>query len=94
MDDSKKLTKRLAELGMIYLSEQEIDQMAEDVKDITKFLDKIKEADVKGVKEEKAIIDYDSVRKDEAHPSMDREALLKNAVKKEGDSFSVAKVVE
>lgn len=94
MDDKIKLVKHLAELGMLNFSEKELKGMVEDVKDIIKLIDGIKQADVSDLEPQKAEIAFDELRKDEVKASMEKHKLLKNAVKTEGGSFSVAKVVE
>ena len=94
MDDKIKLVKYLAELGMMNFSDEELKTMVEDVKDIIKLIDQIKEADTTGLKTLKSQVEFNNLRKDKARPSMDKQELLKNAVKKESGSFSVVKVVE
>jgi len=85
----KELTRHLAELSALALTEDEITDMTADMTDIISLMDK-----VRGAGDTAASIPavgYDRLRSDEPLPSSPTEDILKNA---KSGSFAALRVVQ
>ncbi len=87
--------KYVAELARIELTEEEMAVFQPQLENIVKYVDKISEVDVEGVKpmmHGKEIVN--AFREDVVRPSLDKELALGNAPKRVGDEFLLPKIVE
>ena len=84
----------LAELGKLELSQNELENVADQMTDIIELMDTIKEIDVTydPIKDNKNVY-LNDLRKDIPQPSMSTEKVLSNATNT-NNSFVVPKVVE
>lgn len=93
MDEKIKLVEHLAALAELTFSDQEKKEFVEDMQDIIKLIDNIKEADVKEQKPKDIKVLFKNLREDEAKVSLVRDKVLENATKVEENCFVTAKVV-
>ncbi|MBP5790967.1 MAG: Asp-tRNA(Asn)/Glu-tRNA(Gln) amidotransferase subunit GatC [Kiritimatiellae bacterium] len=85
----------VAELARLELSQKELEIFQPQLESIVKYVEKISEVDVEGVKPmTHAHSRVNAWREDEVKPSMDREAALANAPARLGDEFLLPKIVE
>jgi len=84
-----------ARLARIALSEEEIEKFTVQLDRIIEFIDKLKEADVKGVEPmTEALGEKNRVRKDIQLKSFDRETILRTAPDRDDNFFKVPPVIE
>ena len=90
-----ELVKHLAELSKLRLSEDALERKAEEMEDIIRLMDSIKEFsmedDKTGVND---AVCYNNLREDKALDSFPRREITKNAKAESGGYFTVPKVVE
>lgn len=95
MNITRKDVEKLAHLGRLELTEQELAQMEGDMNKMLHFVEKINELDLDGVEplaymsDEVNILRQDEIRQDISH-----EEALKNAPDKDTDYFRVPKVIK
>ena len=87
------ITRKLAELSKIAFSDDELETLTEDMKDIIKLMDKVKEVESENESYRLDALEYDDLREDEVKKSYETEEILKNAEEVRGNSFVVPKVV-
>ncbi|MDR3557981.1 MAG: Asp-tRNA(Asn)/Glu-tRNA(Gln) amidotransferase subunit GatC, partial [Candidatus Pacebacteria bacterium] len=90
---SKKDIENLANLARIRLSEEEKESLAKDVDSILAYVDQIKAAPIKDFKPQPGSVK--NVMRDDAVANTspeDRERLLDEAPKREGDYVAVKKI--
>ena len=87
------VTRKLSELSKISFSEEGLEMMTEDMKEIIKLMDKVKEIDSEGESCRTKAVDYDDLREDFIKESYETEKILENAKEVRGNSFVVPKVV-
>ena len=94
MEIKREEVMHIANLSNLNLSEAEIDQYTEDMKQIVEFAGKVNEMDTSSVKETAFATDsYNVFRKDEVKESMERKDLLQNAPSSNGEAFSIPHVL-
>ena len=91
----KDTVKYVAHLARIRLNDKELDLLSRQLEEIVKFIDKLKQLDIKGVKPTSHILPLSNVfREDEVRSCLDIKAVLGNAPSQKKDSFIVPKVIE
>ncbi|MEG2310553.1 MAG: Asp-tRNA(Asn)/Glu-tRNA(Gln) amidotransferase subunit GatC [Clostridia bacterium] len=95
MSVSKEEVKYIAKLSKLELTVDEIDKYAKKLSDIVEFANQLSVVDISNVEPTAQILDiYNVFKDDEIYPSMDRDAILKNAPSKAAGCISVPKVME
>ena len=92
----EKITKKIAKLAKIELSDSEIQEYTKDLFNILKWINELKKVDVSKVEPLTCINDSKLFeRKDiEFKKKIEKKEILKNAPNKTEDYFSVPKVIE
>ena len=91
-----KITKRIADLAKLELTEKEIEEYSEDLSNILSWMEELKKVDVKGIEpitsvnEEKLFEREDIEFKDK----IEKKQILSNAPSKNENYFTVPKVIE
>lgn len=95
MELNKQTVEYLANLARIQLQPEELEKLSRQLRDILDFIDKLKKADVSQVSPTSHILPLKNVlREDIPGNSLKIEDTLMNAPAKEGNFFSVPKVIE
>lgn len=89
----KKLTAYLAELGKIELTDTELAEVTEDMKNIIALMDKVREFDGRNAPYTLDAAIYDDLRTDEEQASYSAEKITSNAAEIKNNCFTVPKVV-
>ncbi len=87
------LTRRLAELSKIELTDEELDTMTADMTNIIALMDKVCEFDSSKPPYALDAVDYNDLRADEHKDSYPTDKIVANAKNVKNDSFVVPKVV-
>ena len=92
----KKVTKKIAFLARIGLTEKEEEEFTKDLSNILNWMDDLKKIDVKNVEPLRNVNDIELLERDDTEFSknIEQEKLLSNAPKKNGNFFTVPKVIE
>tara|TARA_A100001388_G_scaffold177651_1_gene132926 strand:+ start:279 stop:569 length:291 start_codon:yes stop_codon:yes gene_type:complete len=96
MSIDKKVTRKIAFLARIGLSEKEEIDFSKDLANILKWMEDLKKVDVKEIEPLRNVNDIqllERVDKDFSK-NIEQEELLSNAPKKNGNFFTVPKVIE
>lgn len=94
MNITRKDVEKLAHLGRLELTEQELTQMEGDMNKMLHFVEKINELDLEGVEPLAYMSDEVNIlREDEIIQAISHEEALKNAPDKDTDYFRVPKVI-
>ena len=96
MSIDKKVTRKIAFLARIGLSEKEEIEYSKDLANIFKWMEDLKKVDVKEIEPLRNVNDIqllERVDKDFSK-NIEQEELLSNAPKKNGNFFTVPKVIE
>lgn len=92
---SKETLNYVAHLSRIELEAKELEKLSHQLKDILDFIDKLKQIDTKDIPPTSHILPINSVlREDKPEKSLAGDKALENAPQKEGNFFSVPKVIE
>ena len=91
-----KITKRIANLAKIELSEKEIEEYSKDLSNILSWMDKLKKVDVKGIGPVTSVNDNKLFEREDLdfEDKVEKEEILLNAPDKNEDYFIVPKVIE
>lgn len=89
----RTLTAHLAELSKIALTEEELAQMTEDMKQIAALMDQVRGFHAEQEMYTLSAVNYDDLRSDIPLPSLETEQILRNAKKTKHNSFTVPKIV-
>ena len=91
-----KITKRIAHLAKIELSEKEIEEYSKDLSNILSWMDKLKKVDVKGIGPVTSVNDNKLFEREDLdfEDKVEKEDILLNAPDKSEDYFIVPKVIE
>ncbi len=82
--------EHIADLSMLSLKEDEIEEYTKSMQEIVEFATKINEVETEGVDVSAFALDnFNVFRKDEVKESLDRELVLKNAPTSNGEAFSL-----
>ena len=92
----KKVTKKIAFLARIGLSEKEEEEYSKDLSNILKWMEDLQKIDVKDVAPLRNVNDIELIEREDKDFSKNKEQqeLLLNAPKKNGNFFTVPKVIE
>ena len=92
----KKVTKKIAFLARIGLSEKEEEEYSKDLSNILKWMEDLQKIDVKDVEPLRNVNDIELLEREDKDFSKNTEQqeLLLNAPKKNGNFFTVPKVIE
>jgi len=96
MSIDKKVTRKIAFLARIGLSEKEEIEFSKDLANILKWMEDLKKVDVREIEPLRNVNDIqllERVDKDFSK-NIEQEELLSNAPKKNGNFFTVPKVIE
>jgi aspartyl-tRNA(Asn)/glutamyl-tRNA(Gln) amidotransferase subunit C len=95
MKITKEMVEYVAALSRLKLSDQEKTEVQKDLGSIIDYIDMLNNVDTTDIEPMSHTFAIKNVfRKDEVLPSFDREELLKNAPKRDEESFIVPKTVE
>ncbi|MBU4251885.1 MAG: Asp-tRNA(Asn)/Glu-tRNA(Gln) amidotransferase subunit GatC [Candidatus Omnitrophica bacterium] len=95
MSIDKETIKHVAHLARIELQPNELDKLSGELDEILGFIDKLKYLNLEQVKPASHILPINNVlREDEPHVSLTSEKALENAPSKQGNFFSVPKIIE
>ena len=92
----EKITRKIASLAKIDLSEQEIKEYSKDLNNILKWMEELKEVDVSNIKPVTSVTDNKLYERDDIvyENTVEQEKVLLNAPDKVGVYFTVPKVIE
>ena len=91
-EESVKHVEDLAELS---LTEDEREELTDDLGSIIDYVNKLGELDTEGVEPLRHILEVQNVmRKDERRENLDQEEVFKNAPDREGSFFRVPPVID
>ncbi len=92
----KKVTKKIAFLARIGLSEKEEEEYSKDLSNILKWMEDLQKIDVKDVEPLRNVNDIELLEREDKDFSknIEQQELLLNAPKKNGNFFTVPKVIE
>ena len=95
MSIDKDKIKHTAKLARISLDEKKIDNLAKDLSNIFKFIEKLNKANTDNIKPLSSILDHSlRLREDKVNDGNIRDQILENAPNKNEDFFIVPKVIE
>ena len=92
----KKVTKKIAFLARIGLTEKEEEEFSKDLSNILKWMEDLKRIDVKDLQPLRNVNDIELLERDDTElaKNIEQEKLLNNAPKRNGNFFTVPKVIE
>ena len=91
----KETIKHVAHLARIELQPNELEKLSGQLHDILGFIDKISNLNIENVAPASHILPISNVlREDKPHISLTPEKALENAPSREGNFFSVPKIIE
>jgi len=91
---SREEVEKVALLGRLLLSEEELDRMTRQLGDILGYIDLLSELDTEKVEPMAHALDVANVfREDVARPSLDRESALANAPHRDDECYLVPAVL-
>ena len=92
----KKVTKRISFLARIGLTEKEEEEFSKDLSNILKWMEDLQKVDVSNVEPLRNVNDIELLERNdkEFSKNVEQDELLSNAPKKNGNFFTVPKVIE
>ena len=95
MPIDEKSVKHISHLARIGISQKEIKQFQKELEGIISYIDKLKSLNVDKVKPMMHVLPLQNIyREDKKKESLPPKEVLKNAPKKQNNSFSVPKIIE
>jgi aspartyl-tRNA(Asn)/glutamyl-tRNA(Gln) amidotransferase subunit C len=95
MSISRQDVEHVAYLARLGLTEDEVDRMSQQLSNILDHMRAIDALDTSAIPPTAQVIPLQGVmRDDEVRPSFDRQAILKNAPRRQGEYFLVPPVLE
>ena len=95
MELTRKEVEHIAALCRIKLETADVDRFRTQLSSILGVFEVLQKVDTRGVEPTGHAVDLNSVmREDEPHPSLDKEEVLRNAPRREGDFFRVRVILE
>lgn len=92
---NQETTQKIAELAKLEFNEEELASIQKDLEQMIGFVEKLREVDTTGVEPLTHILDEgNKLREDIIQGSADTETALRNAPNREGDFFTVPKVIK
>jgi len=91
-----KVTKKIASLAKIKLTDKEIEEFSVDLSNILSWMEELKKVDVTGIEAVTSVNDTVLSEREDSDIKLDieKKEVLKNAPDKVGDYFTVPKVIE
>ena len=91
-----KITKRIANLAKLELTDQEIEEYSKDLSNILSWMDTLKKVDVTGIEPVTSVNDNKLFEREDAEfkDLSEKKQILLNAPDKNEDYFKVPKVIE
>ncbi len=87
--------KHIATLARVGLTDDEISRLQSQLSDILDYFQRLQEVDTEGLPPTAHTLSLHNVlRDDEPQPSFDKEDILANAPRREGDLFRVRAILE
>jgi len=92
----KKITKKIAFLARIALTEKEEEEFSKDLSNILLWMEDLKKVDVKDVEPIRNVNDSKLFEREDVvfSKTIDQEQILLNAPERNGNFFTVPKVIE
>ena len=92
----EKITLKIASLAKLELTDQEIKEYTKDLTNILKWMEDLKRIDVKDLQPLRNVIDIELLEREDTElaKNIEQEKLLNNAPKRNGNFFTVPKVIE
>ena len=95
MEVNRELVDNLAHLARLHFSDEEKNELEQDLQRMISFVEKLKEVDTTGVEPLQHMgSEINVFREDEIQGSVSREEALQNAPKTDGVFFKVPKVIK
>ncbi|HEX9019914.1 MAG TPA: Asp-tRNA(Asn)/Glu-tRNA(Gln) amidotransferase subunit GatC [Nitrospirota bacterium] len=95
MKISQQEVEHVARLARLELSEQEKEELTDQLSNILTYVEKLNELDTKGVEPTAHVLDINNVmREDVAGESLPQERALANAPEKAAGHYKVPKIIE
>lgn len=95
MDISKQDVEKVATLARLSVTESEKEAFAKQLSQILTHVEKLNQYDTAGVEQTSTVLGQVNVfRKDVVQPSLSIDQALANAPERDGDGFSVPKIIE
>jgi len=92
---TKETVEYVAHLARMELKPKELEKLSRQLQDILDFIDKLKKIDIENIAPTSHILPVNNVlREDNLKESLPCEKALMNAPSREGNFFSVPKVIE
>ena len=91
-----KVTKKIASLAKIELTDKEIEEFSVDLSNILSWMEELKKVDVTGIETVTSVNDTVLSEREDSDIKLEieKKEVLKNAPDKVGDYFTVPKVIE
>ncbi|MAI02288.1 MAG: Asp-tRNA(Asn)/Glu-tRNA(Gln) amidotransferase GatCAB subunit C [Rickettsiales bacterium] len=91
-----KVTKKIASLAKIELTDEEIEEFSVDLSNILSWMEELKKVDVTGIEAVTSVNDTVLSEREDSDIKLEieKKEVLKNAPDKVGDYFTVPKVIE
>ena len=91
-----KITKRIANLAKLELTDQEIEEYSKDLSNILNWMDELKKVDVTGVEPVSSVNENKLFESEDLEfvDKVKKQQILLNAPDKNEDYFTVPKVIE
>ena len=91
-----KVTKKIARLAKIELTDKEIEEFSVDLSNILSWMEELKKVDVTGIETVTSVNDTVLPEREDSDIKLkiEKKEVLKNAPDKVGDYFTVPKVIE
>ncbi|HEY1680983.1 MAG TPA: Asp-tRNA(Asn)/Glu-tRNA(Gln) amidotransferase subunit GatC [Candidatus Tumulicola sp.] len=84
----------VARLARIALTDEEVDRFSEQLGDLLHHVDALSELDTNSVAATAQVVESRNVtRSDERRPSLDRETVLEQAPRRQGNFFRVPRII-
>jgi aspartyl-tRNA(Asn)/glutamyl-tRNA(Gln) amidotransferase subunit C len=95
MQITKQEVEKVAKLARLDVTEGEKEALAKQLSQILTHVEKLNQYDTKGIEPTSTVLGQVNVfREDVVRPSLPTEKALANAPEREGDGFSVPKIIE
>lgn len=95
MKITEELVDYVSQLSRLKLDDAQREEMAKELDRIVTYMEKLEEVDTQGVEPMSHVLPIANVlRPDRVEPSVDREALLQGAPKRDAETFLVPRAVD
>lgn len=95
MKITKEIVRKTAHLARLRFSEEQVEEMIQDLQQMVDWVEKLQEVDTKGIKPiTNMSYEVNAFRDDEVKPHLPRNQVFKNAPKHDSEYFRVPKVIK